>query len=243
MPNPTVITARWRDIAILSWPVEDDVLAPFLPTGLDLDHWRGDAYISLVCLFMENVRAWGLPALPRRFAEVNLRFYVRFAHHVEERQGVVFLRQLVSSPFVSFAGRLVFREPMLSTAVSRQIEPVDPSDHHGQRRLHYRWLSGGRNEGMRLIAAGDPCLAEAGSLDEFLTARHWGFNAQSEGRVRTYRIRRDPWSLVPVVEHELKCDVGALCGTHIADSVAVPPASALLATGSDTRIHWPTKLR
>ncbi len=241
--GPTVITARWRDIAILSWPVDDYILAPFLPTGLDIDHWRGDAYISLVCLFMENVRALGLPALPRRFAEVNLRFYVRFAHQAEERQGVVFLRQLVSSPFVAFAGRFVFWEPMLKSAVSHQFATTDSPIGPGQRRLHYRWLNGGRDEGLRLTAAGDAYLAEPGSLDEFLTDRHWGFNAQSDRRVRAYRISREPWPLVPAFEHELQCDVRTLGGPRMANFVAGLPASVLWAVGSDTRIHWPTKLR
>ena len=243
MPSPAVIAARWRDIAILSWPVGDDSLAPSLPDGLTLDRWQGQPYISLVCLTMENLRILQLPIWPRRFSEVNLRFYVRLADPNDDRQGVVFLRQLVSNPLVAFAGQRLFREPMLNSAVSRQIANTDPSDGHRQHRLHYRWLNGNRQEGLRLTAAGDACLAEPGSLDEFLTTRHWGFNIQSKGRVRTYRIAREPWSLVPVIEHELNCDVGTLCGGEISDYVAGPPASALLATGSDTRIHWPTKLR
>ena len=243
MPSPTVITARWRNIAILSWPVHDDILAPFLPAGLYLDHWQGEAYISLVCLFMDNLRALGLPAFPRRFAEVNLRFYVRFAHQTQETPGVVFLRQLVSSPLVAFAGRLVFREPMLNTAVSHRFETADSCGGHGQRRLRYRWLNGGREEELRLTAQGDPYLAEPGSLDEFVTARHWGLNSQSGRQVRAYHVSREPWSLVPVAEHELQCDVSILAGPRMADFVALPPASALWATGSNARIHWPTKLR
>lgn len=239
----TVISASWHNVAILSWPIDEDILAPYLPNGFLLDRWQGEVYVSLVCLTMENLRVLRLPALPRRFSEVNVRFYVRFAHQAEERLGVVFLRQLVSNSLVAFAGRHLFREPMLNTAVSHQFETTDPCDGNAQRRLHYRWLNGGRGEGLWLAHGGDSYFAEPGSLDEFLTARHWGFNSQSGSRVLAYRISRDPWSLVPVIQHELKCDVGTLCGPQIADAVAGPAASALLATGSDTRIHWPTKLR
>lgn len=238
-----MITARWRNIAILSWPVPDEPLLPFVPTGLSLDRWRGQAYVSLVCLFMENVRFLGLPALPRRFAEINLRFYVRPADPRDDRVGVVFLRQMVSSRSVAFVGRRLFREPMLSTSVSHQFETTDSSNGDGQRRVNYRWLNENRNEGLRVTARLGACPAEPGSLGEFLTARHWGFNAQSNGHIRTYRISREPWSLEPVIAHELKCDIGSLCGAQIADFVAGPPVSTLLATGSDTRIHWPTKLR
>ena len=63
-----MITAQWRNIAILSWPVDPDRLVPFLPPGLSPDSWDGKGYVSLVCLFMENLRFLGLPALPTRFA-------------------------------------------------------------------------------------------------------------------------------------------------------------------------------
>ena len=238
-----MITARWRNIAILSWPVPEEPLLPFVPNGLTLDRWSGEAYLSLVCLFMENVRFIGLPALPRRFAEINLRFYVRRAEPRDERVGVVFLRQMVSNRCVALAGRRLFREPMLNTTVSHQFETTDLPAGDRHRRLHYRWANGNSNEGLQVTARVGTYLAEPGSLDEFLTARHWGFNAQSDGPIRAYRISREPWSLAPVIEHELNCDVGSLCGPQIVDFVAGPPASALLATGSDTRIHWPTKLR
>lgn len=238
-----MINARWRNIAILSWPVQEEPLLPLVPGRLTLDRWNGEAYVSLVCLFMENVRFLGLPALPRRFAEINLRFYVRPADAHDDRNGVVFLKQMVSNPCVAWAGRRLFREPMVNMAVSHQFETTDVSNGVGQRRLRYRWLNGNRNEGLQVTAGVDAGPAEPGSLDEFLTARHWGFNAQSDGRIRTYQISREPWSLASVIEHELQCDVGGLCRPQIADFVAGPPVSALLATGSDTRIHWPGKLR
>ncbi len=241
MSRPAPISAHWRNIVILSWPIDEDRLAPFLPYSLALDRWDGTPYVSLVCLCMESLRALGLPTLPRSIAEVNLRFYVRFPDQGEEHKGVVFLRQLVSNPFVGFAGRHLFREPMLHTPVSWEFEKTDPSN--GQRRLHYRWGNGGRDEELRVTAGGDTYLAESGSFEEFLTARYLGFNAQSGSRVRAYRISREPWRLVQVIEHELKWDVGTVCAPRIADVLAGPPASVLLATGSDTRIHWPTKLR
>ena len=191
---------------------------------------------------MDNVRVLRLPALPRKFAEVNLRFYVRFAHEADNRTGVVFLSQLVSNRFVALAGRRLFREPMRGTMLSCRFEAADPSNGHSQRSLHYRWRNGSRDEELRLTARGNTYMAEPGSLDEFVTARHWGFTAQSEGRIRAYRISREPWLLVPVIQHELECDFGTVCGREIADAVAGPPASALLATGSETRIYWPTRL-
>ncbi|MDE2787879.1 MAG: DUF2071 domain-containing protein [Chloroflexota bacterium] len=238
-----MITARWRNVAILSWPTEDGLLVPFLPNGLALDRWRGTAYISLVCLFMENLRVLGLPALPRKFAELNLRCYVRPTHGSDDRKGVVFLRQLVSSRLVALAGRVFFREPMLATALFHKCEPADPGNGPDQQSVRYRWANAGHDGELRVTARGDTYFAEPGSLDEFLTHRYWGYNGKSGQGVRAYRISREPWSLVPVVDHELKCDAETLYGPQIADAMAGPPASALLALGSESRVHLPTKLR
>ncbi len=238
-----VIAARWRNVAILSWPIDDQRLAPLVPDGMLLDRWAGEGYISLVCLVMENLRLLTLPALPRRFAEVNLRFYVQPASADGDRRGVVFLRQLVSNPFVAFAGRRILREPMLTTPVTCKVESEDSVDRQRRLGLRYQWRNGSHDAALRITASGDAYLAEPGSLEEFVTARYWGYNGTSGSRVRAYRISREPWSLVPVIDHELNIDAETRFGPRIAEVMAGPPASALLALGSESRVHWPTKLR
>ena len=238
-----MITARWRNIAILSWPIDPDRLVSFSPPGLSPDSWEGKAYVSLVCLLMENLRFLGLPALPPRFAEVNIRFYVRPADVRDDRIGVVFLKQMVSNPCVALAGRRLFREPMLAAAVSHDAERTEQADEPATLHLRYRWRTRSRDNGLRITGRGQPYYAEPGSLEHFLTTRHWGYNGQSGGGRRAYRISRDPWPLAPVVEHELSCDTEALCGHEFGDALADAPASVLLALGSPARVHWPAKLR
>ena len=238
-----MITARWRHVAILSWPMDDGWLLPLLPKGLALDRWQGRSYISLVCLFMENLRVLGLPTVPRKFAELNLRFYVRPARGNDDRKGVVFMRQMVSSRLVAFAGRVFFREPMLATPMTYKCEPPERENRRGRQRVYYRWIDGGHEGGLRVTAGGDSYFAEPGSLDEFLTDRYWGYNRTSAGRLRAYRISREPWLLVPVIDHELKCDRVSLYGPEIGDVMAGPSSSILLALGSQTQVHLPTELR
>jgi len=238
-----VITARWRNVAILSWPTGDDLLAPFLPPGLSLDRWNGKAYVSLVCLLMENVKFVGLPALPRRFAEINVRFYVRPADPTDDRIGVVFLKQIVSNRCVALAGRRLFREPMLAAPVSHCAEPAQQPSESATRHVRYRWRTNGRIEGLRITGGAGACCPDPGSLEEFVTARYWGYNRQSGADRRAYRISREPWPLTSVVDHELDCDTTALCGCDLGSALAGAPASVLLALGSDARVHWPAKLR
>lgn len=237
---PAPVTARWRNVAIFSWPIRDHHLIPFLPGGVVLDHWNDSAYISLVALLLDDLRVLGLPALPRRFEEVNLRFYVRGTPGGDPRPGVVFLRQLVARPLVALGGRHLFREPMSAAAMHHEFNPTERANGSGRQLVHYGWRNGGREDGIWITADGDAYPAQAGSLDEFLTARYRGYNGQSAGRTRTYQISRDAWVLSPVVDHRLECDAHTLYGPEFGDVMSQPPTSVLLANGSNARLHWPS---
>jgi uncharacterized protein YqjF (DUF2071 family) len=173
---------------------------------------------------------------------VNLRFYVRGTRGGDHRRGVVFLRQLVPHHLIALGGRYLFREPMSATAMRHEFDPEERVDGCGLQRVHYGWRNGGREDGIWVTANGDPYPAKAGSLEEFLTARYCGYNGQSDGRTRAYRISRDPWPLAPVVDHKFESNTGSLYGTQFGDVMSQPPASVLLADGSNARVHWPASV-
>lgn len=72
------LTASWRYLAMLNYRVDPDLLASYVPPGVELDFYEEETFVSVVgFLFLETrvLRA----AIPRHrnFEEVNLRFYVR----------------------------------------------------------------------------------------------------------------------------------------------------------------------
>ena len=49
------LRAEWRQLAMLNYEVDPQVVRPFLPNGTELDLWRGRAYVSVVgFLFLED---------------------------------------------------------------------------------------------------------------------------------------------------------------------------------------------
>ena len=79
MPNrPHALSQEWRDLTLLHWIVEPEKLAPYIPEGLELDLYKGKAYISVVPFMMKNVRPRWFPAVPgvSTFPEFNIRTYV-----------------------------------------------------------------------------------------------------------------------------------------------------------------------
>jgi uncharacterized protein len=108
------LTARWSNLAIITWEVPPALLEPHLPAGLELDRRGGAAFASLVAFDFLGTRVWGVawPGLSD-FPEINLRFYVRLG----ERRGVVFIREFVPSPLVAWVARAIYNEPYLAAPI------------------------------------------------------------------------------------------------------------------------------
>ena len=250
MPLP-FLTAFWRRPLLLSWPAPDAALLPLLPAGLCLDRWQGNAYISLVGIGFADTRVWGLPAYPRRYAQVNLRLYVRRRRDAGcPAPGVVFIRQIVPHRITAAAARILYGEPFAQHPVVCAIAP--PGSTAGSGSVAYRWQdANGRWHSFRATVptatAGD-CDADAddlaapGSLADFLTARYWGYNGKPDGPTRAYRVTRSPWRLQPAAAVATDADFAAEYGPALAAAMSAPSASALLADGGRARIHLPRRL-
>ena len=264
---PPFLTANWRRPLLLSWPIPPAALRPLLPAGLTLDCWQGRPWISLVGLCFDDTRIYGIPAWPRRYPEVNLRFYVRPTppgydasdddnHTPDDNRpapGVVFLRQIVPHRITAVAARRLYGEPFVQRPVRCQTDPSGA--------LTYQWrransdaaaATGQRWHAFQAWPSADadapPALAAPGSLDEFLTARYWGYNGKPAGPTRAYQLTRPPWRIQPAAATRIDADLTSEYGTGehaaaLAAAMSCPPASALLASDCRARIHRPRRLR
>ena len=78
------MSQRWHSLLFAHWPIAAEEIAPLLPPGLVVDGFAGTGWVGIVPFAMDRIRFRGLGSVPgaRRFAELNLRTYVR-----EERTG------------------------------------------------------------------------------------------------------------------------------------------------------------
>src|SRR5215472_11586487 len=106
------LSAEWRDLVMLDYEIDPALLQPFVPRGTELDSFEGTHYISLVGLRFGRTKLFGSISIPFHtdFDEVNLRIYVHRREGTEIRRGVVFLREIVSLPVVTFVARLSHAE-------------------------------------------------------------------------------------------------------------------------------------
>ena len=241
--RPPFLSAVWRNVALLSWAVPDEVLEPLLPSGLVLDRWDGSAYFSLVGLWFDDIRICGLPSPVRRYEEVNLRFYVRKRTQTNRfLPGVVFIRQLVPHRTTARVARWRYGEPFKFVPMCHRFDTSCPAGSPNQDRVAYGWQHDGRHQGFWIASDEAPCDPPLGSLDEFLTARYWGYNGNPGRPTRAYKLTRPAWTTRRASAWGVECDSRGPFGSTFGRVMTERPASALLASGSHVQVHRPTKL-
>ncbi|PYO75513.1 MAG: hypothetical protein E6K55_10205 [Gemmatimonadetes bacterium] len=117
MPRP-FLTARWSDIVLLTFEAPEDLIRRYVPAGVEPDRRDGRTHVSLVAVYMHEVRilGWRVPGFGAH-PQVNFRTYVR----VEDEPGVWFIRQLVPSRLIAAVGRLRYDEPFWPTPIRRRV--------------------------------------------------------------------------------------------------------------------------
>ncbi|MFB6072942.1 MAG: YqjF family protein [Halobacterium sp.] len=184
-----VLSMRWRDVLVASWPVDPDRVDDRLPDGVSVDTFDGRAWLSVVPFVMADVRPRGVPArFGATFGELNLRTYVTAGG----RPGVYFFNLDATDPVGVRIARALFRLPYYDAdmTVERRGDRVD----FESERTH-----GGAPDcefAASYAPVGDPEPAADGSLAAFLLERYRFFVA---GRNAVYRgeVHHDPWRLAP----------------------------------------------
>lgn len=239
MPS-TFLTAEWRKLLMAQYVVEPELLAPWLPRGLELDLWKGRCYVSLVGFLFDKVRAKGL-AIPfhTSFEEINLRFYVR-RHEADGtcKRGVVFVREFVPRRAIAFLAKKVYEEPYLAM-------PTRHSYAHTADALmvDYGWNYGNRWHTLSATASPDSQPIAEGSEEEFVTEHYWGYTKRSDGSTSAYQVEHPRWQTYRLQRYEIAADFGTLYAPQFASLTTQPAASVLLAEGSAVKVYSGLRLR
>src|SRR6185436_1796372 len=105
------LSAEWRNLILANYPVERALLQSYLPANTELDEWTGKLYVSLVGFMFLNTKILGVNIpFHVNFPEVNLRFYVRVKEKNVWKRGVVFIKEIVPLPAITFVANTFFNE-------------------------------------------------------------------------------------------------------------------------------------
>lgn len=227
MKQPGVfLTAEWKQLALLNYSVEPELLKSLVPSDTELDSFEGRTYVSLVGFQFNNTRVAGF-AIPfhRSFEEVNLRFYVRRA----EKRGVVFIRELVPKLAIAATARLCYGEKYSCVPMTHRVLIQPGKD---AVEAEYSWGSNRHRCAIRLETTGDNFLPAEGSLSQFITEHYWGYAAQRDGGCVEYEVQHPRWTARDAGVAGFSGNAGHFYGADFAQVLLRRPDSAFLAEGS-----------
>ena len=232
------LTAEWRHLAMLNFPIDPARLEPLVPKGTMVDTYRGVAYISLVGFLFKKTKVLGIPLFfHQQFEEVNLRFYVRRFDGQTWRRGVVFVKEMVSALVISKAARFFYNENYFTCQMDHRIR--ETSD---KVAYEYRWRWDGRWNRLAVVAEGKPRPIMAGSLEEFITHHEWGYTQQRDGGSIEYRVVHPCWEVASASETILECDAASVYGEQLGLALSQPPTSAFAIRGSAVKVYGGNRL-
>ena len=179
-----VCRQRWESLTFLHWAYDAAQLQRHLPSGFEVDTWRGDAWVSMTPFVMAEFRVDDLPPAGRfsTFPETNLRTYVRGP---DGRDGIwFFCLEAASLPIVLSASTL-YGVPYKWARMS--VEAGTAVRYRSRRRL-------GRPAAHDIaVEVGAPC-DDPSDLDHWLSGR-WRAWTRVAGRPCTVPVEHPPWPL------------------------------------------------
>ena len=224
MPEGVFLTADWRNLALVNYECDPEVLAPYVSAGTEIDLWEGRCYVSVVGLRFLKTKLLGLPIpFHRDFPEVNLRFYVRREVDGQLRRGVVFIKELVPLRAVTWVARTVYNENYVTLPMRHEIT----SDSY-----LYEWQTNSTWNRLSVKTNGDWGVPDLDSEASFVAEHYWGYATQRDGSALEYKVEHPRWRIAQADEVEYECDVAALYGEEFVETLSRDPVSAFMAEGS-----------
>ena len=238
------LTARWANLAIVTYAVPPQVLAAHVPAGADivldkrhdLEQYGAPpghtALVSLVAFEFLSTRVMGVRwPMFTNFPEINLRFYVRQAGH----RGVMFIREIVPRAVIAAIARRLYNEPYVCAPIETRITQTPSTI---EARYTLTWPRVGPQT-VRIVADKPSLRPDPSSLDHWIKEHNWGFTAKGPGRAGAwvYEVVHPVWSVYPVVQAEVAFDFGAVYGPDWGWLSWTKPVSVVLAVGSEVAVY------
>ncbi|RNA62033.1 DUF2071 domain-containing protein [Chryseobacterium nematophagum] len=221
------LKAEWRKLIIINYEIDPNIILKYVPKGTELDFYRGKCYVSLVGFMFLNTKLLGLPIpFHRNFEEVNLRFYVKKKEGNEWKRGVVFIKEIVPKPALSFVANSIYKENYVTMPMRNIMQEKE-----GELLIKYSWQDKSWHF-MEITAENIPLPMEPDSEFEFITEHYFGFT-KKEDKTSEYEVCHPKWDYYSVKDYQLDIDFQKIYGNDFIGLNNQQPISIMLAEGSE----------
>ncbi len=232
MAKPFLI-AEWRKLVLANYEVAPEILEDYLPFGTELDLWQNKCYVSLVGFMFLNTRVKGFKVPGHiNFEEVNLRFYVkRTGEKGEVKRGVVFIKEIVPKPMITFVANKLFKEHYQTLAMNHIWEEKEDS-----LNVQYVWFKENRENSISVEVLNEPKTMDLNSKEFFITEHYWGYSKGKNNTTNEYEVKHPSWKVYPIKRAAINVDFGLTYGEEFIFLNDKQPASVMLAEGSEISV-------
>lgn len=231
------LKAEWRKLAIINYDINPDILLKYLPEGTELDFYQDKCYVSLVGFMFLNTKLLGFPIpFHRNFEEVNLRFYVKKKENGIWKRGVVFIKEIVPKPALSFVANSVYKENYTTMPMKNKIHEKD-----NELLIRYSWKDKAWHS-IEITAGNQLLKMEADSEFEFITEHYYGFTKR-QNSTSEYEVVHPKWDHYHVKNYQLDLCFSKIYGTDFECLNHQKPVSVMLAEGSEIQVKTKKYLR
>ncbi|GEJ47840.1 MULTISPECIES: YqjF family protein [unclassified Chryseobacterium] len=224
------LKAEWRKLAIINYEINPDILLPYLPKGTELDFYNSKCYVSLVGFMFLNTTLLGV-SIPfhRNFEEVNLRFYVKKKEKGVWKRGVVFIKEIVPKPALSFVANTIYKENYHTMPMKNLIHEKED-----ELLIRYSWKDKSWYS-IQIMAENRAKPMEENSEFAFITEHYFGFT-KKENTTSEYEVCHPKWNSYTVNDYQLKIDFQKIYGNDFEGLNHQQPVSVMLADGSEIQV-------
>lgn len=234
------LTAQWKNLALINYEIDAEVLEKHLPKGTEIDIWNGKCYISLVGFRFENVKLLGVKVpFHINFEEINLRFYVKRFENGEWKRGVVFIKEIVPKPALSFIANSVYKEHYETLPLKYSIT----ENKSNKTDFVYQWKKEKKWNTILVETEKNPIEIETNSEAEFITEHYFGYTKVNNEKTFEYEVKHPRWKQHQVSNHYLDVDFKKTYGNEFEFLNHQKPISVMLAVGSEISVENKKKIK
>ncbi len=218
---------------MINYEINPEILNKYLPAGTELDFFQEKCYVSLVGFMFLNTKLLGIKIpFHKNFEEVNLRFYVKRKLNNEIKRGVVFIKEIVPKPALTFVANTIYKENYVTLPMSHKWKEGNKNN-----EIKYSWTLNSNHNFIQVISGKDSEKIIKNSETEFIAEHYWGYSKINEVETTEYEVRHPKWKYYPIKDYTISIDFEANYGKDFRFLNDIKPNSVMLLEGSEISVE------
>ncbi len=215
-----------------NYAVNPALLKDLFPAGTQLELWNNRCYLSLVGFMFLETKFLGIRfPFHTNFPEVNLRFYVNRNNAHERKRGVVFIKEIVPLPVVTFIANTFYKEHYYTMPMKHSLKMEKET-----LSVEYSWKKKDWHS-MKINVDAKPHPILENSIHSFFTDNPWGYNRLSESRTLAYKVEHPVWEYYDTQDYAIDVDFEKVYGQKYSFLNHQQPESVFLIEGSNVSLE------